>query len=240
MHLCLTKLMDDWKAFHRESYIISERLSALIELAKLAKDYKQTLSWMYRRVSATLRISERTLYRWARNYKIYGLYGIRPKKNIGKKPKPLAGWIAKYIKQMRDDYKWGAEVIQAHLREDFGIIIGQWRIHNFLKARGYIGRKTRKIKNKKQFKKILVFEPGDFTQFDIKHHPSILRNGKKSYVYNFVDHASKWQFKMAFEGYGAWETYRFMATALLKDHTAWTTKNCMKPYALAPYSTSIT
>ncbi|GIL17083.1 MAG: hypothetical protein BroJett040_08340 [Oligoflexia bacterium] len=214
MHLCLTRLLSDWKVFHRESKQISDRINALIELSKLASNYGKTKSWMYRKIAGTLEVSERSLYRWARNYKLYGIHGLRSRKPPGKRPKLITGWIARYIKTMRDDYRWGAEVIQAHLREDFGIEIGIWRIHNFLKKRGYIERKKRKLKKKKHFKKILIFEPGSFTQMDIKHHPRILRNGRKCYVYNFVDHASKWQFKMAFDGYGAWETYRFMQALL--------------------------
>ena len=115
---------------------------------------------------------------------------------------------------MRDDYNWGAEVIQAHLKYDYGINLSKYKIHRFLNDRKYIHRKTRKVNDKKHFRTVVVEVPGQHTQLDVKHLPHLLKNGKKSYVYNFVDHASKWSFKLAYEGCGVWETYRFMEALL--------------------------
>jgi hypothetical protein len=44
----------------------------------------------------------------------------------------------------------------------------------------------------------------------VKHLPHLLANNKKCYVYNFVDHASKWAFKQAYDSYGPSETKDFM------------------------------
>jgi transposase InsO family protein len=49
---------------------------------------------------------------------------------------------------------------------------------------------------------------------DVKYLPYLLPNKQKCYVYNFVDHASRWQFKMVFDSYGAMQTERFMRELL--------------------------
>lgn len=214
MKLNLKDLEEDYKLSRNESIRIINRILALIELVRLKSDHPVFKDWMYRKIGSQFGVSPRTLYRWKSLYERLGLYGIKPRLAPGKKKKSIAGWIAKYIKTMRDDYNWGSEVIQAHLREDYGIELSEYKIHRFLKDRGYINRKVRKIKSKKHFRTVQVLVPGAHTQLDVKHLPRILKNGNKGYVYNFVDHASRWQFKMAFDSYGAWETYRFMQALL--------------------------
>jgi len=214
MHLNLVKLTQDYKSSRHESERIISRILALIELARLRSDAPVFKDWMYRKIASQFKISERTLYRWASAYSRLGLYGITPKLASGRKRKYITGWLAKHIKNMRDDYNWGAEVIWAHLKHDHGINISKYKIHRFLSDRKYIHRKVRKIKDKKHFRTVVVEVPGQHTQLDVKHLPHLLKNGKKSYVYNFVDHATKWSFKLAYEGCGVWETYRFMEALL--------------------------
>ena len=48
---------------------------------------------------------------------------------------------------------------------------------------------------------IVVETPGVHTQLDVKHLPHLLPKNEKCYVYNFVDHASRWEFKRAFDSY---------------------------------------
>jgi len=214
MHLNLVKITQDYKSSRHESERIISRMLALIELARLRSDAPVFKDWMYRKIASQFKISERTLYRWASAYSRLGLYGITPKLASGRKRKYITGWLAKHIKNMRDDYNWGAEVIWAHLKHDHGINISKYKIHRFLSDRKYIHRKVRKIKDKKHFRTVVVEVPGQHTQLDVKHLPHLLKNGKKSYVYNFVDHATKWSFKLAYEGCGVWETYRFMEALL--------------------------
>jgi len=210
MDLNLDNLNKDYKKSRYETVKLINRLLALIELTKLKSDQGRLTDWMVKKVAAQFKVSDRTLYRWVKAYQLGGLYQLAPKKAKGRSRKIISGWIAKYIKDMRDDYNWGAEVIQAHLLHDFGISISLYKIHRFLKDRNYIHRKKRKINPKKHFRTIKVQYPGELTQLDVKHLPRITKNGKKCYVYNFVDHATKWSFKLAYEGCGVWETYRFM------------------------------
>ncbi len=214
MELNLVNLESDYKQSRCESKRIIERILALKELVRLKSDHCSYKDWMYRKIAIQFKVSARTLYRWKSGYERLGLFGVRPRLAPGRKKKAIAGWVARYIKTMRDDYNWGSEVIQAHLREDYGIELSEYKIHRFLKDRGYLNRKVRKIKSKKHFKTVHILVPGVHTQLDVKHLPRILKSGRKCYVYNFVDHASRWQFKMVFESYGAWETYRFMQALL--------------------------
>ncbi len=210
MHLKLRDLNRDYKLSRLESKRIINRILALIELVRLRSDAPFFKDWMYKKVATEFKISDRTLYRWASVYSRLGLHGITPRLSAGRKRSRINGWTARYIKTLRDDYNWGAEVIQAHLKYDHKIEISQYKIFRFLTDRNYIHRKKRKVDVKKHFRTVVIENPGQHTQLDVKHLPRLLRNGKKCYVYNFVDHATKWSFKLAYEGCGVWETYRFM------------------------------
>lgn len=214
MHLDLAKLRKEWKSFHRESERLSTRILALIEIKKLAMEGGHSYDWHYHFVGAKFKVSPRTVYRWKKAYVSGGIELLRPRKAPGKRKKIIGGWAAHHIKEMRLDFNWGAEVIGAHLLHDHNIVLSKWKINEFLRERRYIKRHRRRVKKNKHMKVVKVSEPGAHTQIDVKHLPKILRNGKKAYVYNFVDHASRWQFKMAFEGLGAFETVRFMEELL--------------------------
>ncbi len=59
-------------------------------------------------------------------------------------------------------------------------------------------------------------EPGHHTQIDVKYVTSLLGNGEKAYTYSFVDHASRWRFKYAYDSFGPSETKNFMLRLLEK------------------------
>jgi transposase InsO family protein len=59
-----------------------------------------------------------------------------------------------------------------------------------------------------------VKEPGHHTQIDVKYVTSLLGNGEKAYTYSFVDHASRWRFKRAYDSFGPSETKDFMQRVL--------------------------
>jgi transposase InsO family protein len=137
-----------------------------------------------------------------------------PKSSPGRRAEPIRGYIAKKIRDWREDYLWGAEVISAHLLHGEGIDVKKGRIYRFLKRKGLITGKRRYDKRSKHTRVVQVFEPGQHTQTDVKYLPRILRNPVKSYVYNFVDHAAKWEFKRAYDSFGPSETHDFMARLL--------------------------
>jgi hypothetical protein len=133
-----------------------------------------------------------------------------PGKAPGRKAQAIRGHTARKIRQWRTLYGWGAEVIQAHLKHDFEINLSRHRINVYLRKKGFLKERI-KYKSKKKHTRIVQVEiPGAHTQVDVKHLPRLLANLKKCYVYNFVDHASKWAFKRAYDSYGPGESKDFM------------------------------
>ena len=207
---------------------VKERLLALIELSKCTKSIRQLTELDFDRVGAKFGKSGRTLHRWKKGWDESGFHGLVPKTSPGRRKRPISGFIAKKIVEYRMKYNWGAEVIQAHLKEDFGKVISENRIHRYLNSRGLL-KKIRKPKTKNKHTKIVKVEkPGAHTQNDVKHLPHILQSKEKCYVYNFVDHASKWEFKHAYLSYGAAETKDFVDRVLKNcpfQITRWQTDN---------------
>lgn len=159
-------------------------------------------------------IHPRTLKRWLNSYQTDGIRGLvtqpkpgRPKKNW------IRGRLAERILDLRDTYQWGAEVICAHLLKWHNIVVSQYRVHQLLKSKVKL-RKTKKIRVKNKHTKVVyITDPGAHTQMDVRHLDG--RNDtKKRYVYNFVDHASKWSYKRVYEGYGSWYTEDFFNRVL--------------------------
>jgi transposase len=215
MDLKLDVLREEVKQFRKENQDVFERLLALIALTKFCLKHARVTEADYERIAARLEISGRTLYRWAAAYERKGVSGLKPKKACGRKPNGIRGHVAKKVTRMRKLYNWGAEVIQAHLKIDHGIQVTRYKINRFLLKKGLLIRKKCKPR-KKHTKVVLVKEPGRHTQIDVKHLPHLLGNGKKCYNYNFVDHASKWSFKKAYDSFGPSETRDFME-ALIKS-----------------------
>jgi transposase len=186
-----------------------ERLLALIELSKRSRSNWKLRELDYERVAAEFGRTSRTLHRWKKSWDEWGVKGLVPKASPGRKKRPISGFTARKILEYRTNYNWGAEVIQAHLKFDFGQTISQDRIHRFLLRQGFVKKiRTRKPK-KKHTKIVKVDKPGAHTQNDVKHLPHMLPNSVKSYVYNFVDHACKWEMKRAYDSYGPAETKDF-------------------------------
>lgn len=201
------------KKFKNISPRLLERFLALMELAKFRVQQGCVRESDYERIAARLETSARSLYRWEAAYKKMGAEGLISKKSTGRKANFIRGHTAQKIQEMRKLYNWGAEVIQAHLKLDHQIIVSRYKITRFLRRKGLLVRKKCKQK-KKHTSVVKVNHPGIHTQTDVKHLPHLLKNGTKCYVYNFVDHASKWSFKRAYESYGPMETRDFMHALL--------------------------
>jgi transposase len=207
MDLKLSVLRSEVKRYRVEDVRLTERLLALIEVAKGGKDLSELSC---QRISMHFGISSRTLRRWVRAYKEGGVLSLSPVKAPGRRAKAVRGFTAKKIKEFRKLYCWGAEVIQAHLEHDHGIKIGRFRIERYLKAKKLLGQKRKWRRKKKHTKVVQVFEPGAHTQMDVKHLTDTLAHRRRCYVYSFVDHASKWRFKRAYDSFGPYETTKFI------------------------------
>ena len=106
-------------------------------------------------------------------------------------------------------------MIQAHLKYDHHVCISRDRIHRFLKTQGLIEKKRWLRSKSKHTKIVTIHRPGKYTHVDVKYITHI-KAGKRLYVYNFVDHASRWSFKRAFDSYGPFETKCFIQSVLEK------------------------
>lgn len=213
MDFNLTVLRQEAKPFRKNNPRVLRRFFALIELTKFRQKYGRVTESEYDQIAGRFESSGRTLYRWEAAYRKGGFTALVPSKSCGRKPMVIRGHIAKKISEMRKLYNWGAEVIQAHLKLDHKIILSRHKINRFLRRKGLLFRK--KCKPRKKHTKIVHVEhPGQHTQTDVKHLPHLLGNGTKCYNYNFVDHASKWSFKKAYDSYGPSETRDFMACVI--------------------------
>ena len=83
-------------------------------------------------------------------------------------------------------------------------------VYQFLKSNKLIKHYLKKKLKNKHTKLVVVNDPGVHNQIDVKHIPKILVNNHKTYVCNFVDHASRWEHKEAFDSYTTMNTKIFL------------------------------
>lgn len=203
MEITLPCIEVDLKKYRRDERV-RKRLFAL---RKLAKGETQ------KSVVLELGLVERTLIRWKRRYEAGGAAALIDKARPGRpRKKWLRGKQAKKILALRRKYGWGAEVLKAHAEKMYGIRTSLYAVRGLLKRKQLVKRVRRKKKSK-HTKKVKIFHPGAHTQMDVRYL-SDLREEKTCYVYNFVDHASKWTFKKVFRSYGSLETKEFMEELL--------------------------
>jgi transposase len=208
MDLKLGVLRQEVKRYRVENLRLAERLLALIEVTKCGKSGLSELD--AQRVAMRFGISPRTLRRWKAAYERGGVQKLCPGKAPGRKAKAIRGFTAKKVVQWRKLYGWGAEVIEAHLEHDHGIKIRRFRIERFLKRKGLLGKKRAWRRKKKHTRVVQVNEVGAHTQMDVKYLTDTLTHRRRCYVYSFVDHASRWRFKRAYDSYGPYQTWQFV------------------------------
>lgn len=226
MLLSLIQLRSDFKAVYQSNWKVAQKLEVLIEITKVELSYEGEISQAGKRVKVSLilrgaQITLRTLQRWKEAYRARGICGLSPKKRGGIKAKDLSSEIKQLIETYRSTYRWGSEVIQAHLFKDKEVVVSRYKIERYLDQSGLRLKypcstaKKVKAKQKKHIKKVKVNHPGEHTQLDVKYQIHLLTNSKKAYVYNFVDHASNWSFKKAYSAITAKNTSDFIEELLL-------------------------
>lgn len=193
----------DLKRFRKDE-LVRGRLFALRKMA---------LGSTQKSVSLELGVCERTLGRWSKRYEAGGAEELRVKAKPGRpRKKWLRGKQAAKILALRHKYGWGAEVLQAHAKKMFGIEVSLYAIRGLLK-RKKLTKKVRRKKKNQHTRKVKIHEPGQHTQMDVRHLDG-QRDENKRYVYNFVDHASKWTYKRVYDSYGPSETKDFVIRIL--------------------------
>ncbi len=225
MILSLENLRHDYKIIYKKNWKMARRLEALIELTKIELSHEDDDSKIAKNLKISsllfgLEISKRTLQRWKSNYRKDGLWGIGLKQIKGRKAENLSDEIQLLIKEYRSNYRWGSEVIRMHLLLDHGHDVTRYKIERYLTLSGLREKypcttKKKKTKKKtKHTKKVVVENPGAHTQMDVKYQIHLLKNKQKAYVYNFVDHASNWSFKRAYDRISANNTEDFVRELL--------------------------
>lgn len=225
MDLTLSNLRSDYKLIYKVQPNTAMRIAALIEFVKISNEYSPPQFKAGKRIKLMalcqgLDISIRTLFRWRAAYIKNGFVGLTHRKAVGKKAIELTSLEKFLVEEMRTKYRWGAEVIQAHLKYDHSVELSKYRIERFLTRSGLRDKypcTTKKVKQKqkKEHKKVItILHPGEHTQMDTKHQPHILKNGEKCYVFNFVDHASNWSYKKAYSKISPKSTIDFMKNLL--------------------------
>jgi transposase len=144
MDLKVGVLRREVKQYRGKSARITERLLSLTEVAKRSGSDGALSELECERIAVQFGIGARTLRRWVAAYEQGGVEAIVPRRNTGRKALPIRGHTAKKIVEYRQLYRWGAEVIQAHLLHDHGIDIGRYRIERYLKRKGLLLAPRRK------------------------------------------------------------------------------------------------
>lgn len=209
MELNLSNLKRDYKQIRSVDFNIAHKLLGLVELVKINHYYARSKHLHSKKIKLLalcegVGIDLRTLYRWRAAYIKKGIVGLATKKKRGREATPLLDRATELISEMRARFRWGSEVMQAHLRMDHSIFLTRYKIEQYLNRSGLrdkypcTTKKAKAKKIKRHTKKVVITTAGEHTQLDTKHLPNILGEKTKCYVYNFVDHASNWSFKFAY------------------------------------------
>jgi transposase len=222
MILSLEKLRFDFKAYRKKDPEIAARIDILLSYSKFELQYDGDINQEAKNKHITafltsMGMSDRTIQRWKKDYREKGADGLGKLKATGRPPVAIRPRIRRVIKAYRKMYRWGPEVIQAHLKHDHNYIVSEFKIEKFLDDSGLREKypcttikKQKAEKKKKHTRVVVVDNPGAHTQLDVKYQTHLLGNKAKCYVYNFIDHASNWSFKHPYAAINARNTKNFM------------------------------
>jgi transposase len=222
MILNLEKLRRDYKTYRKKDQEIAARIDILLSYSKFELKYQgpqdqETKLKFIRAFLASMEISERTIQRWKKDYSERGSESLGKLRATGRPPVAIRRRIRRVITAYRKMFRWGSEAIQAHLKLDHNYIISRHKIEKFLDDSGLreqypctTKKRQKAQKKKKHDKVVVVVNPGDHTQMDVKYQLDLLTNKSKAYVYNFIDHASNWSFKYAYDRINARNTEDFL------------------------------
>lgn len=226
MILNLEQLRKDYKTYRKKDKEIAARINILIEYSKIELKHDGEASQNTKKLKSdafleSMEIALRTIQRWKKDYKERGPDGLGKLKATGRPPVPIRRRIRKVITAYRKMFRWGSEVIQAHLKLDHNYEVSRHKIEKFLDDSGLrdkypcTTKKRQKAQKRKKHDKVVIIEnPGQHTQIDVKYQLHLLENKQKCYVYNIVDHASNWSFKYAYSRINAANTKDFMLRLL--------------------------
>ncbi|MCP4990645.1 MAG: transposase [Colwellia sp.] len=222
MILSLEQLRRDYKVYRKKDQEVAARIDILLSYSKFELKYQgpelqETKIKFMKAFLTSMEITDRTIQRWKKDYRERGPDGLGKLKATGRPPVAIRRRIRKVITAYRKMYRWGSETIQAHLNVDLNYKVSRHKIEKFLDDSGLRDRypcttkkRQKSQKKKKHTKVVIVLNPGQHTQMDVKYQLHLLTNKSKAYVYNFIDHASNWSFKYAYDRINAKNTEDFM------------------------------
>ena len=172
MILSLEKLRIDFKSYRKKDPEIAARIDILLSYSKFELQYAGEINQESKKKHITafltsMEISERTILRWKKDYQEKGADGLGKLRATGRPPVAIRRRIRRVIEAYRTMYRWGSEVIQAHLRLDHNYIVSRFRVEKFLDDSGLRGKypcttikRQRAEKKKKHTKVVVVNDPG--------------------------------------------------------------------------------
>ena len=151
--------------------------------------------------------SERTLKRWLKAYREYGIQGLSPKSTRPKSQKyetPIR--IKERVIELRKETRLCALKLHWRLKKE-GLRVPVSTIAKILKTESLVRKyRVRKI----SYKYIRVErQAGELVEIDVKYVPGRLKN-KRYYQYTAIDTASRWRYLKIYEEQSSYHSVRFL------------------------------
>ena len=133
MILSLEKLRFDFKAYRKKDPEIAARIDILLSYSKFELQYAGDINQEAKNKHITafltsMDMSDRTIQRWKKDYREKGADGLGKLKATGRPPVAIRPRIRIVIEAYRKMYRWGSEVIQAHLKHDHNYVVSEFKI----------------------------------------------------------------------------------------------------------------
>lgn len=154
--------------------------------------------------------SERGLKYWLASYRRDGLVGLankstRPKTNSRETPIR----IKERVIQLRQTTHECARVLKWKLANE-GICLHYQTINKIIRAEGL----TRKYRSqKKSFRPVRTYQPGELVEIDIKYVPNLIQ-GFRYYQFTAIDCASRWRYLSIYPDCGNGSAIDFLKTLI--------------------------
>jgi transposase len=164
MILNLEKLRINSKVYRKKDAEIFMRINILLAYSKIEMKYDGEINKDSKQLHVTaflksMEIAERTIQRWKKDYKERGPDGLGKLKATGRPPVAIRPRIQRVIEAYRKMFRWGSEVIQAHLKTDHGYEVSRHKVEKFLDDSGLRDKyPCTTNKRKRSILKLLLFK----------------------------------------------------------------------------------
>ena len=145
MILNLSDLRHDFKACYKKHQDVAKKIEILIEVTKIEISHQDKVHQAAKRLKISNILSEmslslRSLQRWKKNYRENGLVSLFPVTRGHPEKRSLPCKTQELIWAYRENYRWGSEVIKAHLSKDHCIEVSRYKIDRYLRDSGLVAK----------------------------------------------------------------------------------------------------